>query len=362
MHEEDRNFRRRFLRASAAAASALAMPRLAGAQPKLESEVVFACFGGALETMVREQLAPPFEKATGCKVVLSVGTALSNLAKIQAAKDRPTIDVYWSNELTHAAGKKLGLFAKLDPAVVKNLDRIYDLGKDADGIGVVSSMTALGIAYNKQKLAEAGIPPPTSWKDLWDPRLKGRVELTTFGVAFSQDFLVIVAKLNGGGEDNIRPGLDKIKELRSQGIVAFLPSTPAEMDKLLSQGTAWIAVEPTARAYPLADQGVPIDFVYPKEGAGAFANYFDVVRNAPHPVAAQAFVNYMLSEDAQLALAKYGYYGPINRNVKLPPDLAAKVPYGSERMSSLVKIDRDKMNAKLDEWNELWSREIEAKK
>lgn len=362
MHEQDRNFRRRFLKASAAAAGVLALPGVARAQAKLEGEVVFACFGGALETMVRDHIAPPFEKATGCKVVLSVGTALSNLAKIQAAKDRPTIDVYWSNELTHAAGKKLGLFAKLDPAIVKNIDKVYDLAKDPDNIGVVSSMTALGIAYNKQKLAEAGIPPPKSWKDLWDPRLKGRVELTTFGVAFSQDWLVLVAKLYGGSEDNIKPGLDKIKELKAQGIVAFLPATPAEMDKLLSQGTAWIAVEPTARAYPLADQGVPIDFVYPKEGAGAFANYFDIVRNSPHPAAAQAFVNYLLSEDAQMALVRYGYYGPINKNVKLPPDLAAKVPYGNERLSSLVKIDRDKMNAKLDEWNEQWSREIEAKK
>jgi putative spermidine/putrescine transport system substrate-binding protein len=360
MHEEDRNFRRRFLKASAAAAGVLALPGVARGQAKLEGEVVFACFGGALETMVRDQLAPPFEKATGCKVVLSVGTALSNLAKIQAAKDRPTIDVYWSNELTHAAGKRLGLFAKLDPAVVKNMDRVYDLARDPDGIGVISSMTALGIAYNKQKLAEAGIPPPTSWKDLWDPRLKGRVELTTFGVAFSQDFLVLVAKLNGGSEDNIKPGLDKIKEMKAQGIIGFLPATPAEMDKLLSQGAAWIAVEPTVRAYPLADQGLPIDFVYPKEGAGAFANYFDVIRNAPHPLAAQAFVNYMLSDEAQLVLAKQ-YYGPINKNVKLTPELAAKVPYGNERMSSLVKINRDKMNEKLDDWNEQWSREIEAK-
>ena len=360
-HDDRTQYRRLFLKAAAAAASALAMPRLAGAQAKIESEMVFATFGGALETMVRDQLAPPFEKATGCKVVLSVGTALSNLAKVQAAKDRPTIDVYWSNELTHAAGKRLGLFAKVDPAVVKNLDKVYDLAKDPDGIGVMSSMTALGIAYNKQKLAEAGIPAPTSWKDLWDPRLKGRVELTTFGVAFSQDFLVLMAKLNGGSEDNIKPGLDKIKELKAMGIIGFLPSTPAEMDKLLSQGAAWIAVEPTVRAYPLADQGLPIDFAYPKEGAGAFANYFDIVKGAPHPVAAQAFVNYMLSDEAQLVLAKQ-YYGPINKNVKLPPDLAAKVPYGTERMGSLVKINRAKMNEKLDDWNEQWSREIEAKK
>jgi putative spermidine/putrescine transport system substrate-binding protein len=361
MHDDDRNFRRRFLKASAAAAGVLALPGVARGQPKLESEVVFACFGGALETMVRDQLAPPFEKATGCKVVLSVGTALSNLAKVQAAKDRPTIDVYWSNELTHAAGKKLGLFAKIDPAIVKNLDKIYDIGKDPDGVGVISSITALGIAYNKQKLAGAGIPPPTSWNDLWDPRLKGRVELTTFGVAFSQDFLVLVAKLHGGSEDNIKPGIEKIKQMKAQGIIGFLPATPAEMDKLLSQGAAWIAVEPTVRAYPLADQGLPIDFAYPKEGAGAFANYFDVIRGAPHPMAAQAFVNYLLSEDAQLVLAKQ-YYGPINKNVKLPPELAAKVPYGDERLKSLVKINREKMNEKLDDWNEQWSREIEAKK
>ena len=44
MHDDDRNFRRRFLKASAAAAGVLALPGVARGQPKLESEVVFACF------------------------------------------------------------------------------------------------------------------------------------------------------------------------------------------------------------------------------------------------------------------------------------------------------------------------------
>ena len=135
------------------------------------------------------------------------------------------------------------------------------------------------------------------------------------------------------------------------------------MDKLLTQGAAWVAVTPTARAYPLADAGAPIDFVYPKEGASAFANYFDIVRNAPHPNAAQAFVNYMLSEEAQVvARPRTATTGRSTRTWCCRPTSPAKVPYGPEKMNSLVKIDRDKMNEKLDDWNELWSREIEAKK
>jgi len=48
-------------------------------------------------------------------------------------------------------------------------------------------------------------------------------------------------------------------------------------------------------------------------------------------------------------------YGPINKNVRLPDDIARKVPYGTERLSSLVKIDRNKMNQSLDAWAEAWN-------
>ncbi len=350
-----------FILASLAlAASVPAVLAQAPSRPKLESEVVFGGYGGTLEKMARQDLIPPFEKATGIKVTLVVGTALSNFAKVQAARNRPEMDIYWSNELTHAAGKKLGLYEKLDPKVVTNLAHVHDIARDPDNVGVVSSLIATGIHYNTKKLQEAGIPAPTAWNDLWDPRLKGKLAFYAFGIAYSQDFLVLMARLHGGSEDNIQPGLARIKQLRANGNLVAFATTPAELDNLLVQGTAWMTVNGSIRAYIMQSQGAPMDFAYPREGAGFFANYFDVVKNGPHPNAAQAFVNYLLGVEAQTVLSKH-FYGPINKNVRLPDDIARKVPYGAERLSSLVKIDRNKMNQSLDAWAEAWNREIEAK-
>ena len=144
------------------------------------------------------------------------------------------------------------------------------------------------------------------------------------------------------------------------GNLAIMVPTPAELDNLVTQGTAWVTVTGSSRSFPLKNRGAPIELAYPKEGAIALAVVLDVIKNAPHPNAAQALVNHLLSDDSQAILAKEGF-GPLNKNVKLAADLAGDVPYGLERMNSLVSLDRGKMNAKLDEWNELWAREIEAK-
>ena len=126
------------------------------------------------------------------------------------------------------------------------------------------------------------------------------------------------------------------------------PATPHTVD-----------VADALRAYIQQGQGAPIDFAYPKEGADFFANYFDVVKNGPHPNAAQAFVNYLLGVEAPAILSKH-FYGPINKNVRLPDEIDRKVPYGAPRINSLVRIDRHKMDQHLDAWAEAWNHEIEA--
>ncbi len=159
--------------------------------------VVFGGYGGSIEQFLRDKLIPEFQKTSDIRIESVVGTALSNYARVLASRDNPEIDVYWSNELTHAAGKQQGLYAKLDPAVMTNLPDVIPLALDEDGIGVASYLLATGIEYNTKALAEAGIPAPQSWQDLWDPRLKGRVAMYTFDVAYSQDALAIFTQLAG---------------------------------------------------------------------------------------------------------------------------------------------------------------------
>jgi len=352
--------RRTAIRLAASAIAASLPWRGSPRAAEAEDAVVFAGYGGTLEQFFRSRIIPPFEKATGIKLQLVIGTALSNYAKVVAARSNPEIDVYWSNELTHAAGKQQGLYARLDPSIATNLPDVIDIARDPDNIGVASYLLATGIEYNSKALADAGIPEPRSWYDLWDKRLKGKVALYTFSIAYSQDLLAIMTKLAGGNENDIRPGIEKIKSLRSMGNLAMFAATPAEMDNMLVQNQAWVAVNGSTRAFILKDHGAPIGFAFPKEGAGFFTNYLDPVMNAPHPKAAQILINFLLSPEIQLDLAKNTVAAPINRKVTLPSSIADEVPHGDEQMKKLIRIDRAVMNRDLDSWAEQWNREIQT--
>jgi putative spermidine/putrescine transport system substrate-binding protein len=337
-------------------------PLVAAAQaPQSEGQVVLGGYGGTLEQLMRDQIIPAFEKETGIKVQYVVGTALSNYSKVLASRTNPEIDVYWSNELTHAAGKQQGLYDKLDPAIVTNLVDVNDIAKDQDGIGVASYVMATGIEYNTKALADAGIPTPTSWQDLWNPKLKGKVALYSFGVAYSQDLLAILARLGGGSENDVRPAVEKVKQLKDMGNLVAFASSPAELDNMMVQGQAWITVNGSPRAFILKERGAPIDFSFPKEGAGFFTNYFDVVKDAPHPKAAQILVNFLIKPETQLAIATGAVAAPINKKVQVPPSLEKQVPLGDEMLAKMIRIDRSVMNTQLDNWADMWSRQIEGR-
>jgi ABC-type thiamine transport system substrate-binding protein len=87
-----------------------------------------------------------------------------------------------------------------------------------------------------------------------------------------------------------------------------------------------------------------------------------VVKNAPHPKAAQMLVNFLLSSDMQLAIANGMTVAPVNPKVVLSDKLKAQVPSSEAEIKKLIRIDRVEMNAQLDNWAEMWTREIEAKR
>jgi putative spermidine/putrescine transport system substrate-binding protein len=326
-----------------------------------ENEVILGGYGGTYEQFTRNLIMPIFEKATGIKIKLVVGTALSNYSKVVSTKNNPEIDVYWSNELTHVSGKQLGLYEKLDPKIMTQLQNVYPIAKDPDGIGVLSHIQVTGFQYNSAKFKQAGIPVPSSWNDLFDPRLKGKVALYNFGVAFSQDLLVILTRLQGGTEKDVRPGLERLKALKSSGNLSFFATSPAEMDNMLIQGQAWIAVNSGPRSFMLKDRGAPIDFAIPKEGGGLFANYFDIVKNAPHPKAAQILTNFLISPEVQEIIAKDVIAAPVNSKVIVSEALKERIPFSEEKLRKLIKIDRVEMNRQLDSWADMWARELEGK-
>jgi len=165
------------------------------------------------------------------------------------------------------------------------------------------------------------------------------------------------ARMNGGSEKNIGPGFDALRKFRKNVLV--FEAQPGKHSELFQSKQAWIGVWGSGRVYALADTGFPVEFVYPREGAVALAVTMNVVKGARNRKLANEFINAMLEQDAQQVWADGFKFGPYNKHVKLPSDLAAKVPYGPEKVGRLIKIDWEAANAARPQWTERWNKEIE---
>jgi putative spermidine/putrescine transport system substrate-binding protein len=105
--------------------------------------------------------------------------------------------------------------------------------------------------------------------------------------------------------------------------------------------------------------GFPMEFVYPVEGAPALMATANVAKNAPHPELADAFLNYLVGVEAQTVVGKELGFGPVNDQVELTPEEAAKVTYGPDAASHLVQMDWATINEQRPAWTDRWNREIE---
>ena len=96
------------------------------------------------------------------------------------------------------------------------LRRCADLDKsDYNEWRVASWHTQESICYDKDQLAELGIPIPKTYADLAHPKLAGRISIPdiTSGGGFANFGAMALAA--GGDEQNVKPGLEMINKLNT---------------------------------------------------------------------------------------------------------------------------------------------------
>jgi putative spermidine/putrescine transport system substrate-binding protein len=322
-----------------------------------EKTLVLAAYGGSYEKKLKETVIPKFEKEYGVKVTYITGSSVDTVSKLQAQKDNPQIDVAVLDDGPQAQAKAFGLLAPLDESIVTNLKDVYDIAKDKDNIGVGTGIVTTGLAYNKEVFEQNGWEPIKSWNDLANPKFKDQIVLPSIATTFGLHMLLMAASSNGGSTENIEPGFEKMKEI-AKNAVTF--DKTADLSNYFLQGQTVASSWSDARVHILQDSGFPIEFVIPEEGAPALISTISVVKDAPHAELAQKFVNFALSEEAQVEFAHGVFSGPVNKNTKLDGDIAKKVIYGEDQIAKLVKVDWEYVNEKRAEWTERANKEIEV--
>ena len=117
----------------------------------------------------------PFEEATGCEIVTETGNSVERLAKIEANRADPVIDMAVISVHDALAASREGLLQPIDVDSMENYDKLYELAKDPLG-----DHTALGYTFYATSIVyRSDLVEVDSWEDLLSDDLAGRVAFPT---------------------------------------------------------------------------------------------------------------------------------------------------------------------------------------
>jgi putative spermidine/putrescine transport system substrate-binding protein/spermidine/putrescine transport system substrate-binding protein len=322
-----------------AVAGAVASPSMAGEVNVLTWE------GYADDSFIK-----PFEEASGCKVSATyVGSNDDFAPKLMAGGGvydliAPSID-------TAPVMVRAGFVQAIDLARVPRFNEIYEKFRSAGGIladgkvyGVPFSWGSIPFMYRTDKIST----PPTSLKDLWSEKYKGKISLWD-----DKSAIYVASRVLGNmniyklSDAQLEAAKDKLIEQKP--LVRKYWSTAGELVDLYTNGEVWISN--TWGGYQsalLADQNIPVVEFIPEEGAEGWMDSWMIVKGTPNEDCAYKFLNMAISEQGQCGMSNVNGYSSTN-------EVAAKKCMSAEQFKTLHQDDPDYLDSLLL-WTDLGDR------
>jgi len=274
--------------AFSAAAAAAQDPRLEAARK--EGKVVWYT---SLALSSSEKVAKLFETAyPGVKVEVHRTGSQRILQRMmqELSSNIRNVDVVHTSDAGHyVLLKEKKLLMRYTPAGAE----VFAPGfKDRDGFHYGLRATVNVIAYNTKMIAAA--EAPRTWKDLLDPKWRGR--LVTAHPGYSgviATHVLALVHLNGW---------DYFKTLAQNK--PMLVQSAVDPSGIVASGERPVAVNGGDYTfYQTKKKGNPVEIVYPKEGVPLVVSPSAITSFAPHPNAARLFTDFIFSRDVQQVLA-----------------------------------------------------------
>lgn len=238
------------------------------------------------------------------------------LAALEAEADSPVADVVYYGIVFGLEAVESELVEPFEP---EYFDEIDDDLKDPDANWFAVHQGAVAMLVNTDEIGDADVPK--CWEDLTDPAYEGMVGyLDPSQAAVGYSVLTSANLALGGDFEDFEPGLEWAEAMAQNGVVNPAQTATASVQ----QGEIPILIDADFNGYQLAEEGSPIEVVYPCEGSLSIPYTMSLVADAPHPDAGEALLNYVLSDEAQALFAE-GYLRPV-RDVDLPAEVEEAFP------------------------------------
>jgi spermidine/putrescine transport system substrate-binding protein len=294
------------LAAALAALMALAITP-APAQEKIGGEINILSWGNYIDFAL-----PSFEEKYGVKINIDYyADEREAMNKIRAA-GVGTHDVVFLGAGFEDIAIKQGLIVPLDESRVPSLADVYGpLKKTKDDGKLYCATYSFGlnglVVYDPAKTGKK----IASWKDVYSGEYKGRIgKIDKSNEQIWRTALSLGFKYGPLSEEQFQQ-IEK-KLLEDMKHVRTIYGHYDQMAQLLASGEIWLADADDGGARQAKAKGLPIEITYPEEGLTAWYDGPCIVAEAPHPEAAYAFINHMMSPEIQARLPKELGYAPAN--------------------------------------------------
>ena len=289
------------------------LPGEAGAQTPLveaakkEGKVVWYT---SLALPSAEKVAKLFEAAyPGIKVEVHRTGSQRILQRVmqELQANIKNVDVIHTSDAGHfVLLKEKKLLARHTPPGV---DRFLAGFKDKDGYYYGLRATVNVIAYNTQKISAADAP--RTWKDLLDPKWKGRMVTAHPGYSgVIATHVLALVHLHGW---------EYFQALAKNQLM--LVQSAVDPSGVVASGERPVAVNGGEYTfYQSKKQGNPVEIVYPKEGVPLVVSPSAIASFAPHPNAARLFTDFGFTREVQQVMADSEGLYTGHPDVKYPTD------------------------------------------
>lgn len=304
----------KFLTVLAALVAALLLAACGGdddAEPGADAREL-TIYSGRNEKLVGA-LYKQFQERTGIKVDVRYGESAELAATIAEEGDRSPADVFFSQDAgALGAVEEAGLLADLPAATLARVDERF---RDPKGKWVGASGRARVVAYSTERLKESEVPD--SIFDFTDPKWKGRIGFPPPNASF-QAF--ISGMRIAVGDERTRAWLEAIKK-----------NDPVLLDNNIQTEEAIDAGEIDVgfvNHYYLAElkaekPGFAVGNHFLKDGdPGSLVNVAGagILASAEHKEAAQEFVDFLLSREAQTYFSTKTFEYPLVAGAPAPAE------------------------------------------
>lgn len=315
-----------------------------GAAHSAEREITVMAWGTTWDQALKT-ISENFKKKTGIQVVaVTQAGAADGLARLQAMRDAPKVDVWFATaSIAARATVDRQLFAPIPAAALSNAG---DLVKGAVSDGWVAAYYyPLAVLY-RPSLVKSQV---SAWNDLWKPEFKSSLAIPDVQT-YPARMLLIAANAHGGSIDNIEPGFAALKSLRPN--IGMFYGSDSDARRAFAQGEVSVLVAPPNQLKPLMDAGVDVKIVTPTPSP-VMHDVMTLVNTAKKDMALE-FMNYVISEEAQTVITERYNMAPVNRKVKPAALLAPLMPKETDQ----AVFDEAKINANIGAWNARFKSEI----